>query len=101
MHATEVHDDDDTKLQKLWSNKNKVGLLDNYAFGEFYQRLIYSVSGAVEKQEGPDKYDRLCRSGFRLSADEQYYSGDQNCRHNVARALQRTHRFLIEKISPK
>jgi len=63
-----------------------MGLLDNYAFNEFYQRLIHEMRNSITKQDEKDKYNRICVNGFRTNSTKPY-AGDQNCRHNVARAL--------------
>lgn len=33
-------EENDNKREKLWSLKNKLSMLDHYAFGEFFRRMI-------------------------------------------------------------
>jgi len=45
--VTEENWDDETKLDKFWTVQNKIRLLDNFSFGEFYKRLITNTSKEV------------------------------------------------------
>lgn len=79
----------------MWTTENRVTLLDNYGFNEFYRRMILKLSKAIKNGEDTDPHDFICRKGF----DQSKYSGKQNCRHNIAYAFIATKEYLTEHVS--
>lgn len=65
--------------------------MDNYAFVDFYQRLVISVS----KDE--NKYNYLCKGAYNNSN----YTGDNLCAYNIAMSFLKTKSFLEKEISKK
>jgi hypothetical protein len=54
--------------------------MDNYAFIDFYQRLVISVS----KDE--NKHNNLCKGAYNISK----YKGNNLCAYNIARSFLKT-----------
>ena len=65
--------------------------MDNYAFFDFYQRLIVVIAEGSESS----KYNRLCKGAFKD------YEGTENCAHNMARSFLQTKTHLEVDIGLK
>lgn len=53
-------------------------MVDNYAFYDFYQRLILKLS----KKEDTKKYQKICES-----EENDKYKGPNYCEHNIAKSF--------------
>lgn len=83
----------------LWNTKTRLSLIDNYAFTDFFQRLIYHLSSNPQSQ----KYDKICRNGY---LGENYHGNVQsnigpklNCQYNVARSFANVKNYLLANVS--
>jgi len=66
----------DQEGEKYWTTKRKYLLVDNYAFFEFYQRMI------VEVQKDSGRYNRLCKTKI-----NDKFGAKNPCAYNMARAF--------------
>ena len=65
-------------------------MIDNYAFYDFYQRLILKLS----KKEDTKKYQKICES-----EENDKYKGPNYCEHNIAKSFLEAQNFLTTQIS--
>jgi hypothetical protein len=66
-------------------------MVDNYAFYDFYQRLIVKIS----KREDTHKYEKICELGY----ENDNYKGPSYCEHNIAKSFIEAKNFLGTHIS--
>lgn len=81
----------DGKEEPFWNLKKRLLLVDNYAFYDYYQRMIYAVASGENHQ----RYQRICQ-GY----DEEF-KGNSHCEHNIALAFYEAHQYLLKEISTK
>lgn len=75
------------KDDKFWTAKKRLLLVDNYAFYDFYQKLVISVSEGKDAQ----KYRMVCKG-----KNAEKYTGLQQCEHGMARAFYDTKMHLLQ-----
>ena len=71
--------------------KKSLLLVDNYAFYDYYQRMLYSISA----QKDHARFQHVCQDY------DSSYKGKSQCEHNVALAFFEAHNFLKSEISTK
>lgn len=83
----------------FWNTKTRLSLIDNYAFTDFYQRLIKHLSDNPKST----KYDKICRDGYLdRKLTDSYQTANKsglNCQLNVAMAFIEANRFLVANVS--
>lgn len=77
--------------EQPWTMKKRLQIIDNYAFFDFYQKLIIKLSEEVQDDK-MHLYQKLCKNGFASMS----YSGPAWCQYNVARSFLETHKHLVE-----
>ena len=75
----------------FWSMKKSLLLVDNYAFYDYYQRMLYSISA----QNDHARFQHVCQDY------DSSFKGKSQCEHNVALAFFEAHNFLKAEISTK
>ena len=67
-----------------------MSIYGNYAFNDFYQRLIFKI---IEEPNDPH-FNRMCEGAFKE------YKGSSPCSYNIARAFSEAKKSIETKISP-